>query len=618
MDTIPVDTSSVLRTELHRARQALEAVTEAVLMTDLGGLLQWSNPAAAALLGHDPEPILGHDLRHLLVLLDNEQERLSFDPCLLKGETVFLVEGTTLIRSDGSGRQVEGLAAPLRPPAMGLVPAPKAGGKRVVGIEEGDGDGMVLILRDTSDRQRLAREARYDALTGLLNREGFEQHSGDALERARERAEREEGPEESSNDAGHFVRGDVLFYLDLDQFQVVNETCGHAAGDMLVQWIASLIRERLGDADVLARLGGDEFALLIRDTTIEGAERLAGEIHASLAHFRFVWQDKSFSIGTSIGLVPVTADFDDLAALAGAADRACFLAKRHGRGQTQIYEPDDAEVRRHQGQMNWVVRLQQALDENLFELHWQRIAPVRPLVSDGPLFFEVLVRLRAPDGSLHLPGEFLPAAEHFDLMPAIDSWIVRRLLDLLRRQDKTFLDALDGVTINLSGASIGDRRVLELIHQELDRTAFPAQKLCFEITETAAVSNLQRAVEMIEQLKRRRCRWALDDFGSGMSSFRYLQELPVDFVKIDGDIVADIPNSRLSRAMVEAIHQLAHVMDARTIAERVEDATLLAVLREIGLDMAQGFHIARPRPIREREQIADHLPTDPGRWDSEP
>ncbi|MEO1365650.1 MAG: EAL domain-containing protein, partial [Acidobacteriota bacterium] len=442
--------------------------------------------------------------------------------------------------------------------------------------------------------------SRFDALTGLLNRRAFEQHVEEAYERSREDGSWvpvDDGP----------PRGDVLCHMDLDQFQVVNDTCGHAAGDMLVQWIASLIRERLRDADVLARLGGDEFGLLIHDTPLAVAEQVAADVHQALRNFRFVWQDKSFSVGVSIGMVAISGDFTDLNDLTGAADRACFLAKQLGRGRTQLYRKDAAEVRRHQGQMNWVVKLQQALDQDLFELEWQRIVPIKSLVADGPLYFEVLLRFRDRDGTRHSPGEFLPAAERFGLMPAIDCWVIRRITALLVAQPQSFLDVLDCCTVNLSGASVGDRDVARCIAEALDKTGLPGQKLCFEITETAAVSNLRRAAEMIEQVRRLRCRWALDDFGSGMSSFRYLHELPVDFVKIDGNIVSELLHSKLSRAVVDSIHKVAHVIDARTIAENVESVALLQALQDLDIDFGQGYHLARPQAIRAAENVADYL-----------
>ncbi len=587
--------------ELDFLRVATQSVGDAILVLGSDLRIISLNPAAEKLTGWPEPEARGEYLFDLIPILDAEDREIDLQLGDRPEPHRMLDRFSSLEHRDGERIAVEGVATPV---FAGDEPSPV---------------GAVVVLRDISDRerlaQRLARASSYDTLTGLLNREGFDLHVQESLEKAHHEAAAAK-TSESAHDAEERATngqttGDVLCHIDLDQFQVVNDTCGHAAGDMLVQWTASLIRERLRDADVLGRLGGDEFGLLIRDTTIDDAMALAEEIHSALAVFRFVWKDASFHVGMSLGMVAVTSEFETPANLSGAADRACFLAKQQGRGRTQLYRRDADEVRRHQGQMNWVVRLRQALDEDLFELHWQRIAPIRPVVADGQLFFEVLLRMRSREGEIHRPGEFLPAAERFGLMAEIDCWVMRHLPALLAGQSPDLLEQLGSCTVNLSGASVGNPEVLAEIERQLDRTGFPGEKLCFEITETAAVSNLDRARDMIETLRRRRCKWALDDFGSGMSSYRYLQELPVDFVKIDGNIIADVVHSPLSRAVVQSIHQIAHVMDARTIAEFVESEELLRILDEIGLDFAQGYHIHRPQKIQEQEQVADYLSPEP-------
>ena len=579
--------------ELDFLRSATETVGDAIVVLGSDLRIISLNPAAEGLTGWTLTEAHGEFLFDLIPVLDADDREVDLESCSRKGRRLVLDRLTSLEHRDGQRIAVEGLATPVH----------AGSGQSLV--------GAVIVLRDISDRerlaQRLARASSYDTLTGLLNREGFDLHVQKSLEKVQHDPDGEDPGTGASAADSERGSGDVLCHIDLDQFQVVNDTCGHAAGDMLVQWTASLIRERLRDADVLGRLGGDEFGLLLRDTTLQDAMCLADEIHSALAVFRFVWQDASFHVGMSLGMVAVTSEFETPANLSGAADRACFLAKQQGRGRTQLYRRDADEVRRHQGQMNWVVRLRQALDEDLFELHWQRIAPIRPVVADGQLFFEVLLRMRSREGEIHLPGEFLPAAERFGLMAEIDCWVMRHLPPLLTQQSADFLEQLGCCTVNLSGASVGNPDVLAEIQHQLDQSGFPGEKLCFEITETAAVTNLERALHMIETLRRRRCKWALDDFGSGMSSYRYLQKLPVDFVKIDGNIIADVVHSPLSRAVVQSIHQIAHVMDARTIAEFVETEELLNILDEIGLDFAQGYHIHRPQLIRDREEAADYL-----------
>ena len=563
-----------LRAERELAEATLASIGDAVITTDAKAVVRTLNPAAEELTGWTGPEAAGQALSQILRLIEpvgGRSRDLDLKPCLEQGSKVDLTDSCTLERRDGRRLTVEGSASPIRG-------------------RDGQILGLVLTFEDVSDKQlmslQLTRAASFDKLTGLLNREAFDKHLQRALD-----------------DATTGEEGCVLCYMGLDRFKVINETCGHAAGDLLLQWISSLIRERVRDSDVLARLAGDEFGLLLPRCPMDAAQRIAEDLHEALKHFRFIWQEKNFAVGISIGLVPIEPVFADLSDLVGAADHACFLAKEKGRGRTQVYQHDDAEIRRHHGQMNWVVKIQEALDEDLFQLYWQRIRPTFDR-NRGTLFYEVLLRLRDDDG-VHSPAEFMSAAERFGLMPGIDRWVVSHTLEILKHQSEEFLSRLDCCSINLSGDSLGDGKLLEFIEQELDRTGFPAHKICFEITETAAVKNLDHAVRMINRLSARDCRWALDDFGSGMSSFRYLRELPVHFIKIDGSIIRELDRGRLSRAMVQSIHQIGHVMNVETIAESVNSEAVLRELREIGVDYVQGFGIERPRPIRRRERLEE-------------
>ncbi|MCP4655629.1 MAG: EAL domain-containing protein [bacterium] len=558
---------STLLGEKELAQLTLASIGYAVVTTDAATSITSLNPAAEELTGWLTAEAVDRCLDEVLRLLDEDEEAVTLDlsPCLRDGRTLVLSEDLTLERRDGQRFALEGHAAAIRDRAQRTI-------------------GMVLVLRDVSEQRltslRLTRAAHYDGLTGLLNRETFDRHLRTALEWSR------------GGGASH-----VLCYMDLDQFRVINDTCGHAAGDLLLQWISSLIRERVRDGDVLARLGGDEIGLLLAECPMEVGERIAEDIHREIQAFRFVWRDRSFTVGISIGLVCVNCDFKELADLLGAAEHACYLAKQKGRRRSWVYQQDDAEIRRHHGQMNWLLEIQRALDEDLFVLYWQRIQPLTDSTRDHR-FFEVLLRMKGKAGTIHQPGDFLLAAERYGLMPAIDRWVVKRTFEMLTRQPREFLDRLHCCSINLSGASIGDESVLERIEEELARTGVPAGKICFEITETAAVRHLGMATRMITQLSARDCRWALDDFGSGMSSYRYLRELPVDFIKIDGNIVGDLTTSPLSRAMVKSINQIAHVMGVRTVAEAVSSEAMVRELEEMGVDYAQGFWIAKPCPIR--------------------
>ena len=596
---------------------ALAALAEAVIVVDHEEIVDFVNPAALDLLGLDDADVLGYRLSDVVQVADHAIEGaapLDLAPCLRDGLRISLDDRLGLERSDGAFVAIEGSVSPLR-------------------NRSGPPTGAVMIFQDVSDQRRrnrqLDRAARFDQLTGLLNRKGFEQHVEESLAAAKKRAEKTALQKRSESEADAEARNetsDVLYYLDLDLFKVVNDTCGHAAGDMLMEWAASLIRERLGDDDVLARLGGDEFGLLAQGLSMEAAEDLSRELHQTLRNFRFVWQDKNFIVGVSAGMVPVTAEFDDAADLLGAADKACYLAKRNGRGRTQIYRKDSDDVRRHHEQMAWIVKLQRALDENLFALHWQRILPLEPPSHDRSLFFETLVRMRDEEspGGLAPPGEFLYVAERFGLMPAVDRWVVSHTLRNLAAQPKALIDRIECVSINLSGATLGDRDLLPFLQREIEilkSDGVPANRVCFEITETAAVSNLRLVSEMMHELRRLDCRWALDDFGSGMSSYTYLRELPVDFVKVDGQIVAEILDSPLSWTILQSINEIAHVIDARTIAEHVETPAVLWELKRMGIDYAQGFHIDRPTQLRKVEEPTDYLqveivPTPPVTVDS--
>lgn len=564
-------------TQLHEEKElaqiTLASIADAVLTTDARQQIRFLNPAAEDLTGWGGLEARGHHLNEILRLFDEDGEEpliLDLTPALELGEPVRLGDHTSLLRRDGQGFAVEGKVSPIRDRKGGTI-------------------GLVLVIQDVSEKQllslQLTRAANYDGLTGLLNREAFDHHLLEALRRVHE------------SGTHH-----VFCYLDVDRFKFVNDSCGHQAGDLLLQWISSLVRERIRDSDVLARLGGDEFGLLLHRCTSSDAMRIAKELQDALKAFRFVWQDQSFVIGVSIGLVPLSPEFRTLPDVFGAADQAVYSAKEQGGRRIQVYHQENEEIAYRHGQVNWVLKIQTALDQDEFALHWQRIEPIGRDHSRRPCF-EILLRLRDRAGSLHSPVEFLPAAERYGLMPSIDRWVVARTIRALAEQPSAFLDQIDWCSINLSGASLGDEGLTDFIEETLAASDLDPRKICFEITETAAVANFGKAVRMIERLSQRRCRWALDDFGSGMSSFGYLRELPVDFIKIDGNIVSDLINSALSRAMVRSINQIGHVLGVATIAETVTSAAMLEELRDMGVDYAQGFWVERPRPLESPASV---------------
>ncbi|MFN3397937.1 MAG: EAL domain-containing protein, partial [Sulfurimicrobium sp.] len=430
--------------------------------------------------------------------------------------------------------------------------------------------------------ERLSYQATHDALTGLVNRHEFEHRLEKALASARE-----EG------------RTHALCYLDLDQFKIVNDTCGHVAGDELLRQLTVLLQSKVRDSDLLARLGGDEFGVLLENCPLEQAQIVADLLRQTVKDFHFLWQNKAFVIGVSIGLVPLTQDCESLASVLSCADSACYAAKDLGRNRVHVYRVEDSELAQRQGEMNWVARITHAIEENRFRLYYQTIMPLAEADDEGA-HFEILLRMLDDQGELIPPMAFIPAAERYNLMPSIDRWVVSTAFGLYWKIfSSDSLNQRHTCTVNLSGPSLCDDHFLAFIKRQFALYQVPHDHICFEITETAAISNLSRAMEFIGELREQGCRFSLDDFGSGLSSFTYLKNMPVDYLKIDGSFVRDMVNDPMDAAMVAAINQVGHVMGLKTIAEFVETDAALALLREMGVDFVQGFGIERPRPLEE-------------------
>lgn len=469
-----------------------------------------------------------------------------------------------LISRDGEEFGVEDKAAPIRG-------------------ADGQVQGAVLVFRDVTEQRRLSGEMRYrathDALTGLVNRAEFEIRLRRML-----------------TDAQEHRHAHTLLYIDLDQFKLVNDACGHTVGDELLQQVARLLDQTVRSRDTLARLGGDEFGVILEHCGGEAAQRVAQQVCQRMDDFRFAHGGQRFRIGASVGLVPVDARWPTTAAVLQAADTACYAAKEAGRNRVHAWVDTDQALQARQDEMQWATRLEQALDENRFALHAQRIVPLRAAPSG--LHAEVLLRLVERDGRLIPPGAFLPAAERFHLSSRIDRWVLRRALALLTALPD--LDAVDTLSVNLSGPFIGDRayhrQALDLL-----AAAGPAvcRRLCLEITETAAVTHMADAARFVEQVRALGVRVALDDFGAGASSFGYLKSLPVDLLKIDGQFIRDLLDDPLDDAAVRCFVDVARVVGMRTVAEYVDRPDVLQRLREIGVDYAQGFLLHRPQPIEQ-------------------
>ena len=452
-------------------------------------------------------------------------------------------------------------------------------------IEDLSGGIHILVNCEDIDEtyrlsDKLAHQSLHDELTGLPNRKQLEQRLDAVIESARREGTRH-----------------VLAYLDLDQFRLINDTQGHAAGDALIREVAQLMSARIRRRDTLVRMGGDEFALLLEDCKLEEGLALVNSVRADVAGQPFEWRGQTLEHTVSAGMVAIDEQTPSVEELLSMVDTACYAAKDGGRNRVHVFQPDDELVTLRHGEMRWANRVADALREDLFQLNCQRIRPTKASAKEGD-HYEILVRMRDGNGGLISPGVFLPAAERFNLAGKVDRWVVANTLAWFKANPRAAA-ALELCSINLSGQSIGDADVLEFIQTALARSGVPAHKICFEITETAAIANLGAATHFITELKAAGCRFALDDFGSGFSSFAYLKTLPVDYLKIDGSFVRDIVRDSINCAMVRSINEIGHVMGKQTIAEFVEDEQTLDLLREIGVDFVQGYGIGRPAPLEE-------------------
>jgi diguanylate cyclase (GGDEF)-like protein/PAS domain S-box-containing protein len=431
--------------------------------------------------------------------------------------------------------------------------------------------------------QQLSWQATHDQLTGLANRREFEKRL-----------------EEAVVDARMSKHTHALCYLDLDRFKIVNDTCGHVAGDELLRQVSTLLQNSVRKTDVLARLGGDEFALLLYNCPLESALRVAQQLQESINIFRFAWQEKPFSIGVSIGIVTINEQTTNVDKVLNDADAACYAAKNKGRNRVHLYEANDVDLTQQRLDMLWVARIERAIADDQFCLYYQPIAPLNANLATG-FHYEVLLRLVDDNGELISPMAFLPTAERCNLMPSVDRWVISTFFTWLSDSSSGILrkplNLKSIYAINLSGATVNDDQFIDFLKEQLSIHQIPTALICFEITETVAIANLGKAAGLIKDLKSLGCRFALDDFGSGMSSFAYLKSLPVDYLKIDGAFVKDIADDPIDFAMVEAFNRIGHVMGLQTIAEYVANDSILQKVRSLGVDYAQGYFIAKPKPI---------------------
>jgi diguanylate cyclase (GGDEF)-like protein len=472
-------------------------------------------------------------------------------------------EASLLVLEDGSELAVRESAAPIIAENEELV-------------------GAVLVFTNVSQlrslQQRMEHLASHDPLTGLINRREFELRLADAI-----------------SDAGSSLRQHILCYLDLDEFKLVNDTCGHGAGDELLRQLTSVMSSVIPKGNTLARLGGDEFGILFMNCDPDEATSHAQSLLDAVRQYRFQWEGQIFEVAASIGIVPVVGGNGNLAELLSAADSACYVAKDRGRNQIHVTRIDDSAVRVRHTEMLWVERINRALHEDRFRLFKQ---PIRPLQKrDGPQYHELLLRLVDIEGKIVAPSQFITAAERYRMMPVIDLWVVGAALNSIGTIANSADEITAAFTINLSGQSFGNAELKTLILEQLDQFQIPPGRVMFEITETAAISNLSQALEFMNTLRERGCRFILDDFGSGLSSFRYLKSLDIEFLKIDGELVREIARDPIQREMVAAIHRIGESMGIQTIGEWVENSEIEQTLVEIGVDYAQGWGVGRPEPF---------------------
>ncbi len=550
----------------EQAHVTLESIAEGVITADDNGRIDYMNSAAAELTGASPVDSVGKRLTEIVTLVDEIDRKSLGDPiqrCLSERKRINLGRRALLL-SKGSDDEcsVDLTASPVR--------------------RGGEITGAVVILHDVTELRGMTRQISYqashDPLTGLVNRREFERRLEDTLAAAQ------------ASETSH-----VLCYLDLDRFKVINDTCGHIAGDNVLREVAGLIKDKVRDSDSVARIGGDEFGMLLIGCPLEKARQISDDVCVAIRDYRFVWRDRIFNVGVSIGLVEMGHESGNVEDVLSAADSACYVAKQQGRGRVHVYSARDEAIARHRGEIQWLQRLQSALKENRFELY---IQPIRALnaIENGPAV-EVLLRMRDETGVEYSPEEFMRAAERYSLMPAVDRWVVQTTFAAL---SSGALRAAEegGVSINLSGQTLGDPGFLEFVVDCFDRTGVIGSQVCFEVTESSVLSNIKHARRFIGVLHGMGCRFALDDFGSGMGSFSSLRNLAMDYLKIDGSLTRDLYKDSVNQAMVAAVIKLASTLGIHVIAEQIEDARSLAMVRDMGAHFAQGFVLGRPQPLQ--------------------
>jgi diguanylate cyclase (GGDEF)-like protein/PAS domain S-box-containing protein len=551
--------------EKESAQITLRSIGDGVITTDAECNVEYINPVAEDLTGWKVDDASGRAIDEIFRGFHEETCEPLENPLAVsirRNRPIKSVRPTLLIRRDGNELYIESTASPIRD------------GK-------GEVTGGVLVFHDVSEsrelNRRLSYHASHDILTGLVNRREFENRLERALKSARAR--------ETSY---------ALCYLDLDQFKIVNDSCGHSAGDALLGQLGALLKSKIRWRDSLARLGGDEFGVLLESCSLDEAMQTAEILRTSIGEFKFLWDDRSFRLTVSIGVVPITADNEDVASVMSAADSACGAAKEAGRNRIHSYLENDIDLMRRRREMQWAARINNALEEDRFELFRQTIQPLQS--SEEGAHYELLLRMRDETGGIVAPGLFIEAAERYSITPSIDRWVIKNAFRwLVSEADER--ERLRLCSINLSGQSLGDEKFLPFVIEQFQMSGLDATCICFEITETHAIASYSQANRFINALKELGCKFALDDFGTGLSSFGYLKHFPVDFLKIDGSFVKEILHDPIDREMVRSINEIGHLTGKKTIAEFAENTEIITMLRGMGIDYAQGYGVAEPKLV---------------------
>jgi diguanylate cyclase (GGDEF)-like protein/PAS domain S-box-containing protein len=551
----------------RQAQYTLESISEGIITTDNNGQIDYMNLAAETLIGVSRDDAAGHRVGELFSLVDDTDRRPLGDPverCLAMRRRVNMGRRAVMVPSDSEHEHsVEITASPVRGPGNSI-------------------SGTVVVFHDVGELRGLTRkmsyQATHDPLTGLINRREFERRLDEAMDVAH------------AEEAVH-----MLFYMDLDRFKAVNDSCGHLAGDNMLREVAALIKDQVRDSDFVGRLGGDEFGALLIGCPIEKAMQIATDICQAVADYRFVWQDKIFNIGISVGLVEISHTSGSIQDLMSAADSACYMAKQQGRGQVHVYSSRDEAVARERGDIQWLRQLQTALHEDGFQLALQPIIAMGGRADTGPAV-EVFIRLADGRSRPTNSADFLRPARRYQMMPQIDQWVINAALTAVA-SGEIKLPSQRSCAINLSSQTLSDESFLDFVVGALDRSGVAPSSICFEVTESAILENVQHAQRFIEVLHGIGCEFSLDDFGSGLGSFSSLKHLPVDYLKIDGTYTRNLQSDLVNQEMVAAMIKLARTMQFRIVAEQVEHQEDFDWLRDVGVDFAQGRFIEPPATL---------------------